>query len=284
MRQSVWAAVEPRQYERKIGPWQLIHGFTIAFLYRVSGLAPLCEMAGRTLGSRNPSSVSQAVPRRSSCGFVWKLVEHLEEWHAPRRGALVALDGMMLSLAKTLRHGCRKVNNRTVGVGVVWAYALDAAAGRCPVRVLQTREGAWHDTQVMRAVSLIAGGPLYLMDRGFYAFDLLERWMDEKVRFIVRAKTKDLRYTVLRPLRCPAAVGAVRARAGLKVQRSASGLRAGVARRAERRDCPESREGRPCQHRPQVAGSLVRCLKAVLTTPPSAETSKVTQSNRRVLP
>lgn len=202
--------MEPRQYERKIGPWELIHGFTIAFLYRVSGLQPLCEMAGRTLGSDNPSSVSQALPRPSSSGFVWKLIQHLEAWHRPGRADLVALDGMMLSLAKTLRHGCGKINNRAVGVGVVWAYALNAVGGQCPVRVLQTLEGAWHDTQVMRTVSLIRRGPLYLMDRGFYAFDLLDRWIAQKVRFIVRARSKDLRYTILRELPCPAAVGSVR--------------------------------------------------------------------------
>jgi len=59
-------------------------------------------------------------------------------------------------------------------------------------------KGAWHDTVVMRGVSLIAKGPIYLMDRGFCCYALIQQWLTDHVRFIVRLRKRELRYEVLK--------------------------------------------------------------------------------------
>jgi len=92
--------------------------------------------------------------------------------HAPGRRDLVAIDSMPADLASTLRHGCARITRTTVGGGVLWAFTLNAARGVNPVRLLKVIEGAWSDAPLMADVELIAEGPIYLMDRGFYAIDL----------------------------------------------------------------------------------------------------------------
>lgn len=172
----------------------------VALVWRLSGLRAVVMRCQRWLGTANFSSLSPALDRACSLAFVARLVEQLTARHRPGTAALVAIDGMALSLAKTRRHRCKKMNNKTVGGGVVWAYMIAGCRGACPVKVLKIVEGAWHDSVVMRAVQLVARGPVYLMDRGFYAFDLLERWLEQEVHFIVRAREKDLRYAIQRPV------------------------------------------------------------------------------------
>jgi hypothetical protein len=127
--------------------------------------------------------------------------------HKPGQEELVALDGMALTLAKTRRHACKKFNDKTVGGGVVWAYMVNAARRMSPVKVLAVVEGAWHDSKVMRNVSLTARGPVYVMDRGFYALELLAQWLAQQVRFIVRVRENNFQYDVVRQLSSPRAVG-----------------------------------------------------------------------------
>jgi hypothetical protein len=159
------------------------------------------------LQTANYSSLAPCLRRASFLAFVRGLVERLEARGEAEAGELVALDSMALSLPRTQRHHCRKINDKTAGGGVLWAYRIGAQRGSCPVKVLKVVEGAWHDTTVMRTVRLAARGPIYLMDRGFYAFDLLEAWLKARVHFIVRARAKDLVYTPLRPLSRPHAAG-----------------------------------------------------------------------------
>ncbi len=139
-----------------------------------------------------------------------RMVNILETRHHPGSEELVALDGMAVTLPSTQRHRCKKYNRRTVGGGVGWAYLVNAAQGSCPVKVLQIVQGAWHDSKVMRRVGLMAHGPVYLMDRGFYALELLQQWLDGKVHFIVRVKEHNLVYQVLRTLSKPRPAGAKR--------------------------------------------------------------------------
>lgn len=131
----------------------------------------------------------------------------LQTTHEPGEGDLVAVDGMAVTLPKTQRHGCRKVNNKTVGGGVVWAYMIKATRGICPIKVLRIVEGAWHDSKAMGGVSLVANGPTYLMDRGFYAFELLEQWLGQQIRFIVRVRERSLNYSVVASVSSPRPVG-----------------------------------------------------------------------------
>lgn len=195
---KLWAEVEPRDYEYSILPWNLMRAVMTAFVCRLSGLRAMVERHGQRLGTTNYSSLSPALARASSLTFLKRMLECLQDLHTPRRGDLVAIDGMAVTLPKTQRHNCAKVNHKTVGGGVVWAYMINAAKGVCPVRILKMIQGAWHDSTVMRQVALIAGGPTYLMDRGFYALDLIQMWLDQRVHFIARCRGRQFQYEPLR--------------------------------------------------------------------------------------
>lgn len=168
----------------------------------------MAERCAHLLGTDNFSSVSHALRRASSLAFVRRLLAALEATHTPGAGELVGVDGMAVSLPRTQRHRCAKMNRNTVGGGVVWAYMIKVARGTSPVKILRTVEGAWHDTRVMGDVELVPRGPIYLMDRGFYAFALLGKWLKARVRFIVRARQRDFVYTTLRVVSAPRRIGA----------------------------------------------------------------------------
>lgn len=183
----------------------------MAYALRLPGLRAVVERCARGLGTDNFSSLSPALARDSSLSLVRALVESLAAArHRPGARDLVIVDSMALSLARTRRHGCAKMNNSTAGGGVVWAYMVRAAKGLCPVRVLRVVHGAWCDAVVMRGVELIAHGPVYVMDRGFYAFDLFEKWLGQKVHFIVRARTNALCYAIEHHVSQPRRIGNLR--------------------------------------------------------------------------
>lgn len=194
----MWQEIEPREYAYTVSAFGLIQSFLIAHVARLSGLRAVSRRCGHLLGTKNYSTVSHALKRASSLALVKRLVGRLEATHCPQEDELVAIDGMALTLPITQRHNCKKFNKRTAGGGVVWTYVIDAVVGCCPVKILKVVKGAWHDSKVMRQVSLIPRGPVYIMDRGFYALELLRTWLDEKVRFIVRVKKGSLRYKILR--------------------------------------------------------------------------------------
>lgn len=210
MRNALWREVEPRSYAYRITPDALVQSFLIAFLARLSGLRAVVERCGRLLGTANFSSLCHALRRPSSLAFVKAMLGALETRHEPGRDELVALDSMALALPKTQRHNLKKYNNKTVGGGVLWAYMIESAKGTCPVKILRVLQGAWHDSKVMRGVALAPKGPVYLMDRGFYALELLEKWLGEKVRFIVRVRKNRLVFETLRILSAPGPAGDLR--------------------------------------------------------------------------
>ena len=173
-----------------------------AFALRLGGLREIARRFGRRLGTGNFSSLSHALSRACSRRFVQGLVERLEARHRPGVNNLVAIDSMAVTLPATQRHRCKKYNNKTVGGGVLWTFMIEAARGTCPVRVLKVMAGAWHDSKQMIGVELIARGPVYLMDRGFYALRLIQTWSEQKVRFIVRAR-HDTTGQILQKLSAP---------------------------------------------------------------------------------
>lgn len=185
----------------------MVRALMMAFVLRLSGLRDIVDRFGPMLGTSNFSSLSSALRRVDARAFVGGLIQTLGFHHKPRRDDLVAIDAMAVTLPRTQRHACKKLNNNTVGGGVVWCYRIAARNRGCPVQLLDVIQGAWHDSKVMRKIALIAHGPVYLMDRGFYAFDLLIRWMDEQVRFIVRARRHGLIYQTLRTISCPRRFG-----------------------------------------------------------------------------
>lgn len=200
--------MRPGNYNYVIVPLALTHSFLIAFVSRISGLRDLTKRCGHFLRTSNHSSLSHALKRDSSPAFARELLRRLEATHAPRKGELVGVDSMALSLAKTRRHHCKKSNNNTVGLGVLWTFAIKTLKGASPVKILKIAQGAWHDTTLMDSVTLVPKGPIYLMDRGFYAFRHIERWLSEGVRFVLRARTRGLQYKVLKHLSRPRVIGA----------------------------------------------------------------------------
>jgi hypothetical protein len=134
----------------------------------------------------------------------------VESTYRPGKKDIVAIDGMAVTLPKTQRHNCKKFNDKTVGGGVVRSYMVTAVRGVCPVKVLKIVQGAWHDSVIMHGIALIARGPLYLMDRGFYCYELMEQWVADKVRFILRIKERSFSHEALRTVGNPRRHGALR--------------------------------------------------------------------------
>lgn len=179
----------------------------IAFLARLSGLRDIVNRCEDLLHTSNYASIPDALERPSSLQFVQALIGLLTGSEQPGSGDLVVLDGMGTTLPKTQRSNCKKFNDKTVGGGVLWAYLVNARAGVCPVQILRTIAGAWHDGTIMRTVTLIANGPIYLMDRGFYALDLIEQWLSQGVHFIVRVNAGNFQYEPIRALAGPRRIG-----------------------------------------------------------------------------
>ena len=198
MSQQLWAQAEPRAYERRVDPVGVARSILMAFVLRLPGLRAIAQRCGQWLKTDNPSNVSNALRRPAMRRLMELMIQTVTWRRRPHRGEWVALDSMAVTLPSSQRHGCKKFNNRTVGGGVLWACAIKAGPGVCPIEILKMVEGAWHDSRLIRAVALRRRGPIYLMDRGFYALDLIQGWVKDKVRFIVRARQKDLRYQVLK--------------------------------------------------------------------------------------
>ena len=193
---AIWAGVEPRAYPIAISSQGLLQAFMLAFLARLTGLREVTRRCGRLLGTSCFSSLADALVRARLVEFACRALERLECPIEPPEAQLVALDSMAQTLAATQRHHCAKLNDKSVGGGVLWAFWIGAHAPLSPVRVLKVVAGAWCDSRLMRTVTLAANGPIYLMDRGFYAFDLLRSWMSGQVRFIVRARERCLVFAV----------------------------------------------------------------------------------------
>jgi len=192
----MWLRVEPRCYPRQLEALGLIKAFMVALTLGLPGLRAVAARGADLLAGCNHSALSHAMRRGSSLKMIQGLLASLTPCDAPGASGLVAIDSMPLTLPATYQHGCARINRTTVGGGMLWAFAIDAARGVNPVRILKVIEGAWHDSCLMEDVALLANGPVYLMDRGFYAIDLVARWIQHNVRFIVRAKLTNLRYAV----------------------------------------------------------------------------------------
>lgn len=181
-----------------------------AYLLRLSGLRQTVERCGHFLHTGNFSTLSHALRRATTLRFVRALVQSLAPGPEMRREELVALDSMAITLPKTQRHRCKKFNNATVGGGVMWAFRIRARRGEFPVTVLKTMRGAWCDAYQVRGVALAPRGPVYLMDRGFFALATIAGWLEANVRFILRVRTKPLTWRVVRHLSSPRTIGGKR--------------------------------------------------------------------------
>jgi len=196
----LWAEIEPRHYERSVEAVQLIRSFLGAFVMLLPSLEALVRRFGQTLATSHASTLSYALRRASSLAMVKVLIARLEEGFHPGELALVALDSMAASLRKTQRHGCKAMTRTAVGGGVLWAFCVDAVRGACPVKMLKFTHGAWSDSKTLMGIDLVSRGPVYLMDRGFWAIALIGRLLKNQTRFIMRASRQDFTFEIVQTL------------------------------------------------------------------------------------
>ncbi len=196
------------KYPRTLPVRVFIDLFLFAFVRLLSGLREIREFYGKSCGVTSLGTFSYALRSKVMLRAAQELCAALPR--SPyRAGELLAVDSMAISLPATQRHGCAKMNRHTVGGGVQWMFRLRTPAGETPIEVLKTLAGAWCDSQAVRGVKLAARGPIHLMDRGFYALDLIDQWSKEGVHFILRARGKDLRYESLEGRGQPRRIGSL---------------------------------------------------------------------------
>ncbi len=205
MRRAFWTEVQPANYLYQINTDALVQVLMATFVLRLAGLRDIVARFSTCLNTSNFSSLSHALARPTTLAYVQRLIDHLHSFHQPKRDALVVIDGMPLTLPATRRHRCARVNDQTVGGGVIWCFMVNAAAGACPVRVLKVMKGTWNDASHMKSIKL-AKGPVYVMDRGFYALPLMKAWLEQRVRFIMRAR-RNISYAQLKILSQPRCYG-----------------------------------------------------------------------------
>jgi hypothetical protein len=181
-----------------VQPWTLVRAFLSAFTLHLPSTQAVVDRYGPELKASARSTLSYALRRASSLEMVKRMWSALETLFRAGEEALVALDSMPVTLPSTRRHGCRPINSYAVGGGVLWAFLINAARGTCPVQILRTIVGPWHDTQVVAQVKLTPRGPVYLMDRGFWSIELIRAWLKAKVRFIVRVTRESFVYHAVR--------------------------------------------------------------------------------------
>lgn len=170
----------------------------MAYVTAVPSLQSLGLRYARWLKVSGKSTLSYALRRDSSLRMAQSLLDHLERGPALKRGELVALDSMPLTLPATRQHQCARINSRTVGGAILSAFRLQAPRGANPVTILKVIRGPWHDTQTIRDVPLTPKGPIYLMDRGFWSIPWITHWLGANIHFIVRVNKQDFKYKMLK--------------------------------------------------------------------------------------
>jgi hypothetical protein len=80
-----------------------------------------------------------------------------------------------------------------------------------PIRsaFLKLVRGAWNDTKQIRDCELLPNGPTYVMDRGFYSLVTMAVWLQNQVRFIVRAKAAQCHHRLIKRCGKPRNIGNV---------------------------------------------------------------------------
>jgi hypothetical protein len=174
-------------------PAALLRVLMLAAIWELPGLREIAARFAGELGTANFSSLSPALRQPHLLLLVQAMARHLARRGPPPTPAqLVVVDSMALSLTRGRGRACAPLNDQTRGGGVLWAFWLKAPPGFGPLQVLSLMRGAWSDARLLRAAHLQGGGPLYLLDRNFYAIYLIERWLKRQVHFIVRARRNEV--------------------------------------------------------------------------------------------
>jgi hypothetical protein len=163
-----------------------------AFILDLPGLREIVRRFPTDLGRANFSTLAYALRNPAMLMLAQDLVRHLSAQCPPATTAhLVVIDAMPITLGYGRGRSCRRYNNVARGGGVLWALWLKPPPGACPLAQLSLMRGAWSDVKLLRAATwattLIAAGPIYLLDRGFFAIDLVAAWLTQGVHFIQRA-------------------------------------------------------------------------------------------------
>ncbi len=204
----------PGNYERQATPGKLTEALIKAIIMRLSSqeeILKFCPSLG--LSSHSALSYDLASPwfnKFSAELLVYQAV--LKPTYEPNvvRHPRILLDTMPVLVQITQRGTSKKYNNVAKGCGVMCGFNLDTGPEQCPVHIHRIMRGGWNDTYQVRRVELIAQGPIYITDRGFYSLETMCRWRGEKVHFISRAKKQNLTYEVVRCLpTSPGRVGKV---------------------------------------------------------------------------
>ena len=148
----------------------------MAFVTAIPSLESLGIRYRRSLRTSCKATLSYAMKRTSSLRMVQALLNCLSNDENMRRGELVAVDSMPLTLPATRRHGCRPITRSSVGGAILWAFRIRAPRGANPVRILKIISGPWHDTQTI---------------------SLVRQWLRQKVHFVLRVNKQDFKYTMV---------------------------------------------------------------------------------------
>jgi hypothetical protein len=176
-------------------PATLVRVLMLAFILELPGMREISDRFADKLHSANYSSLSPALRQLNVLALTQAMVHELLRHHPPStQFRLVALDAMPLTLDNHRGRACARLNDKTRGGGVLWAFWLKAPAGACPLQPLYLMRGAWSDARLIRAARhrLIREGPLYLMDRNFYVIDRINDWLHDHICFIVRARSNEV--------------------------------------------------------------------------------------------
>jgi hypothetical protein len=176
-------------------------GLISAFLTRAPNLEQVGYLVGGMGTPAGKSGLHYAMRSPFTRRLVRLMIDHLSSAQDWGDGQLVSIDSTALSLPATRQTNCASMNDATKGKMVLWGVAVDSRGGQCPLKLLHITEGSHHDARAMDSVALKSNGPIHLMDRGFYSLKLLERWTNQHVRFVCRARTSNLIYERLRPSR-----------------------------------------------------------------------------------
>ena len=183
----------PGDYDRKASPQELIRALLKAQTLLLPSQEEIIKKNPRLgLSARTSLTYNFCLP--SLLQFAKEMMSHLHQIHPMINSQLLAtprllLDTMPQTLPATQRGKGAKINNVSRGMGVMFAFNLDAMPGQCPIDILGIFRGSWNDTYKVRQVALIANGPVYIADRGFYSRETVKLWLDQHINFIVRGKS-----------------------------------------------------------------------------------------------
>ena len=200
MLSQLWRECETRQYPRLINGPALVKTLVWALVLRLPSLESILDPQKKRLPTTHKSTLSHALRRTSHLTLLRRMIEHVTGLFLPTGDHIIALDSMPVTISRKRKSDAAKINKNTKGAAAIWEFIVNAPRGSCPARLLKVVHGAWNDSFQILGLPLIAKGPLYLMDRGFYSFKAIAQWLAMDVRFIVRAKAQQAQYKPLKTL------------------------------------------------------------------------------------